>query len=312
MANIAYSLAYGNYDIANTDPYIFFTDNAVEDDVTVTIDASILDLFNDPGISTARYSFYGDSQYLYATNPIDTINFVLPEDWSLDYSSSGPGGRLDYSLLDENGAATGFIISLTGQLGTVTNVCFTRGAMIATPNGPRPIETLTEGDLVETRDNGVQPLRWIGSSVLSGEMLAQFPDLRPIRIAKDALGSHEETLVSPQHRMLLSGWRAEALFGETEVLATARSLVNDNTIIPANDLANVEYFHLLFDRHEIIMADGAWSESFHPAALGLGTASEATRDEVLALFPELEGDQKSFGATARSVLSAQDVVVLEA
>ncbi|MEO0913408.1 MAG: Hint domain-containing protein, partial [Pseudomonadota bacterium] len=132
--------------------------------------------------------------------------------------------------------------------------------------------------------------------------------LRPIRIAAGALGKNAETLVSPQHRMLLSGWRAELLFSETEVLATARSLVNDSTITVAQDVNEITYFHLLFDAHEIVMADSAWSESFHPAALGMGTASDATRDEVLTLFPELEGSAAQH--TARPALSDKDVAVL--
>ncbi|MEM9431389.1 MAG: Hint domain-containing protein [Pseudomonadota bacterium] len=124
--------------------------------------------------------------------------------------------------------------------------CASRGARrFSPPEGTHPIETLRLGDLVTTRDHGPQPIRWIGSTTLSAETLAQFPEKRPVTMAAGALGDHGETTVSPAHRVLLEGWRAEALFGETEVLASAVSLVNDTTIRRA-DVEEVEYVHILF------------------------------------------------------------------
>ena len=272
------------------------TENNENDTINVTVTTSI---------STGGLYFAFGDLYDY----VDTVNFVLPEGWDIVESFSFPAGDNTYYLLyvvDESDAQQA-IVNLLGQLGTVTNVCFTRGAMVETPEGPKAIEDLREGDLVLTRDRGPQPIRWVGSSKVTGETLAQFPELRPIRIAADALGDNAETLVSPQHRMLMTGWRAEALFGETEVLATAKSLVNDTTITVA-DVPEVEYFHILFDAHEIIRADGAWSESFHPEALDMGTASEATRDEVLEIFPELESQAAT--PAARGSITEADVNIL--
>ena len=129
-------------------------------------------------------------------------------------------------------------------------VCFTRGTLIKTDQGERPIEELAAGDMVLTMDHGYQPIRWIGSS-----KRAATGDLAPILIRKGALGNDRDLRVSPQHRMLLQGWQAELLFGELEVLATAKSLLNDHSIL-RDEGGEVEYFHMLFDTHEIIYAEG--------------------------------------------------------
>ncbi len=105
-------------------------------------------------------------------------------------------------------------------------VCFTSGTQIATVSGDRCIEGLVAGDLVLTMDRGYQPIRWIGSSKRPAT-----GDLAPILIRKGALGNNRDLRVSPQQRMLLQGWQAEMLFGEEEVLVTAKSLVNDHSIL---------------------------------------------------------------------------------
>ncbi|MDC1467965.1 Hint domain-containing protein [Planktomarina temperata] len=181
------------------------------------------------------------------------------------------------------------------------NVCFTRGTFIKTQTGERPIEELTQGDMVLTMDHGYQPIRWIGSSKRPAT-----GNMAPILIRKGALGNDRDLRVSPQHRMLLQGWQAELLFGEHEVLATAKSLVNDHSIIRVEG-GEVEYFHLLFDIHEIIYAEGAPSESFQPGEQGWKALDEPTRNEILELFPELsDGDFSSYGASARFSLKHKE------
>ena len=182
--------------------------------------------------------------------------------------------------------------------------CFAEGSLIRTPRGEVPVEDLQPGDIVDTLDHGPQAVRWIGCSDVPAR-----GDLTPIRIRAGALGDglpHTDLVVSPHHRMVVTGWRAEVLFGEPEVLAAARDLINDDTIRPATDLDRVRYFHVLFDRHEIIWGNGAMSESFHPADCALDKMAEATRDEILRLFPELKSGATSFGDTARMVVGPRD------
>ncbi|MEM9854419.1 MAG: Hint domain-containing protein, partial [Pseudomonadota bacterium] len=71
----------------------------------------------------------------------------------------------------------------------------------------------------------------------------------------------------------------------------------------------VTYIHLLFDTHEIINADGTWSESLHPAALDRDGLDAATREELHTLFPSLRTETFGFGPTARLALTARQASV---
>ncbi|MBZ0130601.1 MAG: Hint domain-containing protein [Rhodobacteraceae bacterium] len=145
-------------------------------------------------------------------------------------------------------------------------------------------------------DDGPQPIRWIGSR----DVLAR-GNFAPIKIKAGALDNTRDLLVSPQHRMLLTGWRMELLFAERQVLATAKSLVNDESIRPLEG-GTVEYFHMLFDRHQIVFAEGIPSESLHPGLQAMNSFNEETRDEIFALFPELRSNLSSYGAASRHSL----------
>ncbi|EEW25160.1 type I secretion target repeat-containing protein [Rhodobacter ferrooxidans] len=145
------------------------------------------------------------------------------------------------------------------------------------------------GDLVLTRDHGLQPVRWVGAKRLDTAVLAADPRLQPILIEKGALGAglpERDMMVSRQHRMLVCGPKAELLFGSDEVLVRAAHL----TVLPgvrALALPDVTYLHILFDRHEVVLADGAWSESFQPGDRSLGAMDADQRAELQAIFPEM-------------------------
>ncbi len=177
--------------------------------------------------------------------------------------------------------------------------CFTEGTLIRTPGGDVPVEALREGDPVITQDHGPQVIRWIGRRAISAETLSADPTLHPIRIAEGTLGNSRDLVVSPMHKMLVSGWRAEVLMGAAEVLIATRDMVNDETIRVQAGTRGVTYFHILLDRHEIIFAESAPTESLNPNIKALDAA---TRREILALFPELEGRQSP---AARMVLNSR-------
>ncbi len=166
-------------------------------------------------------------------------------------------------------------------------LCFARGTLIETPDGPRYVETLRAGDLVNTLDNGPQPLAWAG-----GERIAGTGPNAPVRIAPGVLGNVRELVVSQNHRMLLHGAKAELMFGQPEVLVAAKHLV-DHQKIRIVEQAQVHYFHLLFDHHQIIFAEGCPTESLHLGQEALKTVGAQTRDEIITLFPELAGRSAS-------------------
>ena len=160
--------------------------------------------------------------------------------------------------------------------------CFTPGTYVETEDGPRLIETLVPGDLVLTRDRGLQPLLWVSQRTVQAQ--GRFA---PIVFAPGAIGNTDKLVVSPQHRVLITGWRAELFFGTDEVLVAAKHLVNDTTI-QQEEGGEVTYINLLFDDHEIVMAGGVPSESYF-LGHALNENQPQIRAELMALFPELEG-----------------------
>ncbi len=182
--------------------------------------------------------------------------------------------------------------------------CFTRGTMIATDKGEVAIEDLTVGDMVRTADNGFRPLCWIGSIKVKAT-----GSKAPILFRKGAIGNTQDLLVSPAHRVMLQDWQSEILFGNSELLAAAQTLVNDNTII-RHECEEVEYFHILFNQHEIVFSNGAPTESFHPGDADVGTMAQESREEIYRLFPALELNQASYGPPARATLGAQEAALL--
>ncbi len=162
-----------------------------------------------------------------------------------------------------------------------------------------------------TRDNGPQTISWLGKKVLSGNTSAH---LLPIRIKANALGKglpKRDLLVSPQHRILVSDWRAELMFGASEVLIAAKHLVNDNDIRVATDLEEFAYFHIMFDTHQTVFSEGLPSESFHPGDFAMQSLPEASRTEILELFPELENGVESYGPATHTSLKAFEAKALQ-
>lgn len=182
-----------------------------------------------------------------------------------------------------NGAA-----SLTGftNSGNPLILCFASGTWIATPDGERRVETLAPGDPVLTVEGESVPLRWIAHRHLSPDELAAWPDLRPIRIPRDHFGPglpNRALRVSPQHRIRLEGWWVELLFGAEQVLVPARHLLGGGITQP-DDGRRVDYYHLLFDRHEIVLSNGLPTESYQPSARAVDGLDAAVRAEFLRLF----------------------------
>jgi len=220
--------------------------------------------------------------------------------------------RADINFTNTDDATGGLAGSFTTADGSVVTfneieniICFTPGARILTQFGERAIEQLHLGDMVVTRDHGLQPIRWIGQRSVPG-----IGDFAPISVASSVMqGSRDELLVSPQHRILFTGYRAELLFGESEVLVAAKHLVNDRDvrICPCDE---VTYIHIMFDRHEVIYAEGIATESFHAGDTALSAVTAASREELFAIFPELRSAPGRHRETARHCLKRHEAQLL--
>jgi hypothetical protein len=159
-------------------------------------------------------------------------------------------------------------------------ICFVPGTRIRTPAGTQLVEELVEGDQICTRDSGAQEIRWIGSRRTTGGRLIVMPHLRPIRLRAHALAAGEpdgDLIVSPDHRVLIKGPVAQALFNTPEVLVAARDLVNDSSVRIENACREVTYVHLMLDAHQIVWANGVECESFHPAGAALDLVEAGQR-----------------------------------
>ncbi len=175
--------------------------------------------------------------------------------------------------------------------------CFVAGTRIRTPDGGVPVERLRPGDLVMTRDNGAQPVSWVGSREVAAR-----GDYAPVRIVRNTIGNHREVWVSPLHRVLVRDSLSELLFGDREVLVAARELVNGHSVQQVES-ESVTYVHVMFDEHQIIWSEGLETESFLPGPQMCNSFERDTMTEICELFPELDPESgEGYGPAARRTL----------
>lgn len=260
----------------------------------------------------------GDSPGGYVFSPLSTTDYGI-----LTYNTTDGTFTftIDRDAVKASGTDQSVTFTITGTSGSRTDtdtvtinilICVNRGTLIETEGGPSKVEDLGIGDFVKTLDSGLQPICWIGSRRISGYEIARDPSLRPIRITAGALGDEtpsRDLLVSPQHRILLSDWRAEYYFAEQSVLAPAKGLLNDHSILIESNPGTVEYFHILFDNHQIIFTEGALSESFHPGPYSMREIDSDARCELLSLFPDLEDEKTGYGPAARLALKPKEALL---
>lgn len=215
----------------------------------------------------------GDGTFAFdADADVETINFT--------YAVENTSGQTD----------TGFV--------TVDTIpCFVAGTMIRTPQGDVEVQTLQSGDLVDTIDDGPQPIRWIGRKTVAGH-----DRLAPILIEENYLGKHKELLLSPQHRVMIKDTYAELMFGDPEVLVAAKDLVNGHSV-RVLECESVEYVHILFDRHQVVFSEGLATESFLPGPQMSSSLDNQVLEEICSIFPELDPKTcKGYGPAARKTL----------
>ncbi len=192
--------------------------------------------------------------------------------------------------------------------------CFTQGTLIATPRGEMPAELLRAGDKVVTRDNGIQTIRWVGQNALTWRDLQMFGHLKPVLIREGSLGDglpERDMMVSPNHRILVSNDRTALHFDEPEVLVAAKHLIGGMGMREIDSFGTT-YIHFLFDRHEILLSNGCWSESFQPDDYSLKGLGNAQRSEIHELFPELKTPkQKTRFGNARRILTPAEARLLD-
>ena len=218
---------------------------------------------------------------------IDTFNFDQATLDKIDRIVRN-GGAGDSEALRESGTIY-FKDGTTATFREIEAPCFTPGTTIATPKGEVLVEDLRAGDKVITRDNGIQEIAWVGSKEMTGKELAAKPHMKPILIKAGALGQglpERDMLLSPNHRVLVASEKTQLYFEEREVLAAAKHMTGAQGIHTL-DVMRTTYIHFMFERHEVVLSNGAWTESFHPGDYSLNGLGNSQRNEIFELFPEL-------------------------
>ncbi len=283
--------------IANTDEYLLRpgtsrTVDVMANDLNLSGGAVFITHINDqavtPGDSVVLTT--GQTITLNADGTLTMVGDDVSEDVAFTYEIGSTSGD----------TAVGFII-----IDTVP--CFVAGTMIRTDRGDVPVERLKVGDFVRTRDDGLQPLRWIGRRVVPAE-----GKMAPVRIAANTLGDHQALSVSPLHRVLVRNSHAELLFGSNEVLIAAKDLIDGRAVRQVTG-GMVEYAHLLFDRHQVVWSNGLLSESFLPGPQTTGSFEQDMVAELKAIFPDLDpATGEGYGPAARPALRRFEAKLLVA
>ncbi|MEM6636169.1 MAG: Hint domain-containing protein [Pseudomonadota bacterium] len=277
----------------------------------------------------------------FPNNSTSGNNQLVAEPFSIngtDYGPAAPGGtpqdqvELEFAFTTTDGDTyyvvriDGVNVGLTGprlpqpdqsfEIASVSDgsddpyvnvICFAAGTRIATPDGEVAVEDIAAGDLVLTVDAGPQPVRWVGCQSIGVAELLVHHQIRPVVFAPGAIGNARQLVLSPQHRVLLTGWRAELLFGETEILVPAKALLNDSTVRVAPVRGPVHYYHILFDTHQLVISEGAVTESLLPAQAALNA-----QPDILALESGAADDTAPSARIARPVLKVTDANLLAA
>jgi hypothetical protein len=226
---------------------------------------------------------------------------VLNDDGTLTITGDDEEGEnvVTYTVEDEAGNSDVAFVTVS------TVPCFARGTRILTAKGEVPVETLQVGDGVITLDHGIQPIRWIGQRSIAGT-----GPMAPVHIAANTFGRHDALCVSQQHRVLIRNprWQLDMGFETPEALVCAKHLIGHDGVHLDRSGADVEYFHLLFDSHEILWSNGLPSESYHPGPQTLAALEQDIRDELLAIFPEIDAvTGQGYGPAARPAVKAHEV-----
>lgn len=265
-----------------------------DDDTLENNDSSSQDIAS-PAIFNGASFATGDNiqaEYSYIIRPIDSndpADNITVHAFRIDNTVHGvasdvplvPG--LDYNVIsnDSNSPSVAYSSMVC---------CFAAGTLILTDRGERPIETLTVGSMVKTLHHNLQPVRWIGKRRVSPAELRRHPNLRPIQIRKGALDKNciptADLTVSPQHRMLIASAIVERIFGSKEALIAAKKLLPIAGIDIIQTNTSIEYWHIMCDEHQVVIANGTPAETFFPGSEALKTLSEAAYGEITHLFPE--------------------------
>ncbi|PCD77116.1 hypothetical protein CLN94_04905 [Pseudothioclava arenosa] len=238
-------------------------------------------------------------------NPVNVWDVVVSQDPAGNAVLTFPGGE----TITLSGIAPSQV-STVQQLNAIGIPCFLVGTRIATPRGWRAVEDLCPGDLVVTRDGPPAPVLWIGRRQVDAAQLAENPALRPIRLRAGAFGNDCDLVLSGQHAIWVQEGAGEGAL--VRVCHLARTGWGGARVMAG--IRQAAYLHLLLPRHALILAEGAWVETFWPGRFALESLDLRQRCALVRSMPRLarvvfEGQpvEASYGPRVRALLPGKAV-----
>jgi len=177
-----------------------------------------------------------------------------------------------------------------------TGLC--AGANLRTPCGARRVEFIRKGDLIVTRDNGLQPVRMVWTRTVTEAEFAADPSLAPVLLAPRAIGPmmpQQELRVGGAHRLLIPGWRLEDEEDGVNCLVPSRD-VDGLSLGRDVKTDEVTYYNVVFDKAQVFCANGLPVESFTPCEETMRIVPDDVKEDLHALFPELGPKFKDYPA----------------
>ena len=169
----------------------------------------------------------------------------------------------------------------------VTGLC--AGANLRTPCGERRVEFLRRGDLVVTRDNGLQAVTLIWTRTITAAELAADPSLAPVTLAPRAIGPmmpQKALMVGGAHRLLIPGWRIDDEDDGENCLVAARDV--DGLELGSEVIdADLTYYNIVFDSAQVFCANGLPVESFTPTEDSMLNIPKVAKEDMHRAFPDL-------------------------
>ncbi len=175
------------------------------------------------------------------------------------------------------------------QIGQTAGIC--QNTHIMTINGEIRIENLKAGDMIVTRDRGLQPLLWVGK-------VTPTQPRKAVYFSKNSINNSRDMLLCPNQLVALKGSKALLHYGQREVLIAAHTFVNGDTIRYA-DTCQQPFFQLLLKNHQVIYAEAAAMESYLPSVQNLALLAPDQKQQLFKALPCLQDNPDSYGPLAR-------------
>ncbi len=183
-------------------------------------------------------------------------------------------------------------------------------ASVRTPCGARRVENVRPGDLIVTRDNGLQAVRMVWTRTVTASDIAADPALAPIRLKPRAIGPMmpgKDLLLAAEHRVLVPGYRLANIPDTQSCLLPARTIaeMSDKAFLDRS-VAEVTFYNIVFDQHHVFCADGLPVESYLPTQKAVEELDEGVGGDIRQLFDRRSEDGPQFPAARYSAPESDD------